>query len=67
MNSDFTCEAFFLKIVLMLMNSLLLGYGYVADDMIIRSQEFRAKNKSLEYSCTLNFSIQMGTASVAFY
>lgn len=51
----------------MLMNSLLLGYGYVADDMIIWSQEFRAKNKSLKYSCTLNFSIQMGPKNVAFY
>lgn len=57
----------FLKIVLMLMNSLLLGFEYVVDNMIMQPQEFRPENKSFKYSCTLSFSILMGPQSVAFY
>lgn len=51
----------FLKIVLMLMNSLLLGFGYVVDNMIAHntSQEFWTKNESFKYS--LNLSILMGS------
>lgn len=44
----------------MLMNSLLLGFEYVVDNMIIQSQEFRPENKSFKYSFTLSFSILMG-------
>lgn len=51
----------------MLMNSLLLGFQYAVDNMIIQSQEFRPENKSFKYSCTVSFSILMGPRSVAFY
>lgn len=57
----------FLEIVLMLMNFLLLGFGYVVDNMIIcnTSQELCTKNESFESS--LNLSFLMGPQPATFY
>lgn len=57
----------FLKFVLMLMNSLLLGVGYVVDNMVIGNapQEFWTKNESFKYS--LNLSIPVGPQCATFY
>lgn len=54
----------FLKDVSMLMNGPLLGFDYMVDNT---PQEFRTKDKSFKYSCTLNLGILMGPLSVTFY
>lgn len=54
----------FLKDVSVLMNSPLLGFDSMVDST---AQEFRTKDESFMYSCTLNLSILMDPQSVTFY
>jgi len=56
----------FLKIVLMLMNSLLLGFGYILDNGMIQLKNLGTKNKSFKYLCTLNLSILMDLKVLPF-